>query len=147
MYEGTSGINGRLAQRKGLTNGVLLVDDDPDIVTAMRLSLEPELKKGPNPYEILSANNGRSALEVFAEKRPRIMVLDIMLPQLSGFLVMERLRQSVAKDEQPKIFVITGNSGRRIRQYAETLGVNPKDYFIKPFKMEGLVERVREYAV
>lgn len=110
---------------------ILIVDDDPDIVTAISSELE-HLKA-----EIRSASDGNTAVSLAEQISPDLVILDIMLPQKSGFLVLEKLR-TMADGQRPRVIMITGNQGRRHKQYAEALGVD--EYLNKPFRMERLIE-------
>ena len=109
---------------------ILVVDDDPDLVTAITTSL------AETGATVEQANDGNKALEMAEASHPDLVVLDIMLPQKSGFLVLEGLKQM--GDNRPRVIMITGNQGRRHRQYAEALGVD--EYLNKPFRMERLLE-------
>ena len=111
---------------------ILLVDDDNEIVESMRTVLE---SKG---YRIMVARDGNSGLTVAERENPDLIVLDMMMPKKSGFLVLEKLK-SRPGGLIPTI-MITGNEGSRHRAYAEMLGV--KDYIRKPFAMEKLVRAV-----
>lgn len=111
---------------------VLVVDDDPDIVTAIVAALSDT---GVN---VETANDGATAVEIAEKKDPDLVILDIMLPQKSGFLVLERLRKGKPAGSKPHVIMITGNQGKRHKQYAESLGVD--DYLNKPFRMERLME-------
>ena len=111
---------------------ILVVDDDPDIVTAISTVLSDM------GATVDSAGDGNTAVSLAEEKEPDLVILDIMLPQKSGFLVLEKLRQKRPRSEGPRIIMITGNEGRRHRQYAETLGVD--EYITKPFRMDRLRE-------
>lgn len=111
---------------------ILVVDDDPDIVTAIRASL---IDTGAT---IETASDGNAAVSKAEQTQPDLVILDIMLPQKSGFLVLERLRQGKPRGAKPRVIMITGNEGRRHRQYAEALGVD--EYLNKPFRMERLLE-------
>lgn len=111
---------------------ILLVDDDHEIIESMRAILE---NKG---YRILVARDGNSGLMVAERENPDLLVLDMMMPKKSGFLVLEKLR-SRPGGLIPTI-MITGNEGSRHRAYAEMLGV--RDYIRKPFAMEKLVRAV-----
>jgi len=111
---------------------ILLVDDDHEIVDSMRTILE---NKG---YRILVARDGNSGLMVAERENPDLLILDMMMPKKSGFLVLEKLR-SRPGGMIPTI-MITGNEGSRHRAYAEMLGV--RDYIRKPFAMEKLVRSV-----
>src|SRR5262245_28058757 len=111
---------------------ILLVDDDHEIIESMRTVLE---NKG---YRILVARDGNSGLMVAERENPDLLVLDMMMPKKSGFLVLEKLK-SRPGGLIPTI-MITGNEGSRHRAYAEMLGV--RDYIRKPFAMEKLVRSV-----
>jgi two-component system OmpR family response regulator len=118
------------ASLKGKT--ILVVDDDPDIITAITASL------ADSGATIETAADGNAAVAAAEQRSPDLVILDIMLPQKSGFLVLERLRQGRKRGEKPYVIMITGNQGRRHKQYAEALGVN--EYLNKPFRMEKLIE-------
>ena len=115
---------------------ILLVDDDRDIVTAMKAALED---LGP---EIVSAADGNEAVELNEQHNPDLVVLDMMLPKRSGFLVMDKLRKGKKPGEPPRVIMITANLGSRHKTYAESLGVEV--YLNKPFRMERLVEAVKK---
>ncbi|MBK9128333.1 MAG: response regulator [Phycisphaerales bacterium] len=111
---------------------ILVVDDDPDILTAITVGL------AETGATIETATDGSTAVSLAEKSSPDLVILDIMLPQKSGFLVLERLRQMKPRAEGPRVIMITGNQGKRHKQYAEALGVD--DYLNKPFRMERLVE-------
>jgi DNA-binding response OmpR family regulator len=111
---------------------ILLVDDDHEIIESMRTILE---NKG---YRILVARDGNSGLMVAERENPDLLILDMMMPKKSGFLVLEKLK-SRPGGLIPTI-MITGNEGSRHRAYAEMLGV--RDYIRKPFAMEKLVRSI-----
>ena len=113
---------------------ILLVDDDSDILDSMRTILE---NKG---YRILVARDGNAGLTVAERDSPDLIVLDMMMPKKSGFLVLEKLK-SRPGGLIPTI-MITGNEGSRHRAYAEMLGV--RDYIRKPFALEKLVKSVEK---
>jgi DNA-binding response OmpR family regulator len=111
---------------------ILVVDDDPDILTAITTGLSD------TGADVQTARDGNSAVTMVESGEFDLVILDIMLPQKSGFLVLEKLRQGKPRSEGPKVVMITGNQGQRHRQYAEALGVD--DYLNKPFRMERLLE-------
>ena len=111
---------------------VLLVDDDIDIIESMRTVLEA---KG---YRVMVARDGNAGLTVAERESPDLIILDMMMPKKSGFLVLEKLKGRPG-GLIPTI-MITGNEGSRHRAYAEMLGV--RDYIRKPFAMEKLVRSV-----
>ena len=115
-----------------LQKSILLVDDDSEIVESMRTVLE---SKG---YRIMVARDGNAGLTVAERENPDLIILDMMMPKKSGFLVLEKLK-SRPGGLIPTI-MITGNEGSRHRAYAEMLGV--RDYIRKPFAMEKLVRAI-----
>jgi DNA-binding response OmpR family regulator len=114
---------------------ILLVDDDQEIVESMRLALQA---KG---YEIQVARDGNQGLAMAERETPDLVILDMMMPKRSGFLVIEKLRRS-SNDAvvRQKIIMITANEGSRHKAYAEMLGVD--DYIRKPFAMDRLMDSV-----
>ena len=111
---------------------ILLVDDDPEIVESMRTVLE---SRG---YEILVARDGNQGLVMAEGEEPDLVVLDMMMPKRSGFLVLEKLRRS--RPDPMRVIMITANEGSRHKAYAEMLGVD--DYIRKPFAMDRLLDSV-----
>ena len=114
------------------TKRILLVDDDFEIVESMKLALEA---KG---YQILIARDGNQGLAMAERADPDLVILDMMMPKRSGFLVLERLRRT--RRIPIRVIMITANEGSRHRAYAEMLGVD--DYIRKPFAMDRLMESV-----
>ena len=114
------------------TKRILLVDDDPEIVDSMRTLLE---SRG---YQILVARDGNQGLAIAETEGPDLIVLDMMMPKRSGFLVLEKLRRS--HPNPVRVIMITANEGSRHKAYAEMLGVD--DYIRKPFAMDRLLESV-----
>ena len=112
---------------------VLLVDDDAEIIESMRTVLE---SKG---YEILVARDGNQGLLMAERDTPDLVVLDMMMPKRSGFLVLEKLRRS--HPVPVRVIMITANEGSRHKAYAEMLGVD--DYIRKPFPMDRLLDSVQ----
>ena len=88
--------------------------------------------------EVSTAFDGNQGIAYAETKTPDLMILDLMMPRRSGFLVLERLRQN--SETQMPIIMITGNEGMRHRKYAELLGVD--DYIQKPFTMDRLLQAV-----
>lgn len=115
---------------------VLIVDDDRDILAAMDVAL------GDLGATILTAGDGNTAVRLAEEEEPDLVVLDMMLPKRSGFLVMEKIKRGKEKDDPPRVIMITANMGTRHKLYAESLGVDR--YMNKPFRMERLTEAVIE---
>ena len=116
---------------------ILLVDDDAEIVESLRFALS---KRG---YEILVARDGNQGLSMAERESPDLVILDMMMPKRSGFLVLEKLRRTHVVPV--RVIMITANEGSRHKAYAEMLGVD--DYIRKPFSMDrllGSVDRLLE---
>lgn len=111
---------------------VLLVDDDSEIVDSMQTVLE---SRG---YQVMVARDGNQGLAMAEQEGPDLVILDMMMPKRSGFLVLERLRRS--HSVPLRVIMITANEGSRHKAYAEMLGVD--DYIRKPFAMDRLLESV-----
>jgi DNA-binding response OmpR family regulator len=108
---------------------ILLVDDDAEIIDTMRTVFEGR------GHRVLVARDGNAGLAVAEREDPDLIVLDMMMPKKSGFLVLEKLKTRPG-GLIPTI-MITANEGSRHRAYAEMLGV--RDYIRKPFAIEKLV--------
>ncbi len=107
---------------------VLIVDDDEDILGSIDLAMRSE---GASTSLV---TDGNAAIEAADADRPDAVVLDMMLPKRSGFLVLEKLKQW---PKPPIVVMITANQGKRHVAYAETLGVDA--YLVKPVPLERLV--------
>jgi DNA-binding response OmpR family regulator len=110
---------------------ILLVDDDNDVLVSMQAAFEP------TGAIIDMAANGNKAVELAEKNQPDLVILDMMLPGRSGFLVLEKIKAKKPRNAKPFVIMITGNPGRRHQMYAETLGVS--EYFTKPVKLEKLL--------
>ena len=113
---------------------ILVVDDDRDILAAIEGMLSDM------GATVVTAGDGNSALTQAEESDPDVVVLDMMLPKRSGFLVMEKLKRGKQPTDRPRVIMITGNQGIRHKSYAESLGVSA--YLNKPFRMDKLVSTV-----
>ena len=111
---------------------VLIIDDDPEISESIKYALTS------NGFEVSVARDGNQGLAFAETQNPDLVILDMMMPKRSGFLVLERMRQ-VSKNPVP-VIMITGNEGSRHQEYAELLGVD--DYIHKPFTMDRLLGSV-----
>jgi len=110
---------------------ILVVDDDPKIVELVRMYLERER------YRVVTAADGRAALRAIEEHRPRLVVLDLMLPGLDGLAVVREAR--TLGDTPILVLSARGSTGDRIVGLSE----GADDYLPKPFSPAELVVRVR----
>ncbi len=131
-YQETSmPVSKKSSQNEGKLH-VLIVDDDREIAESLRYALTNE------GFQVSVAPDGNQGVAYVEAKKPDLVILDMMMPRRSGFLVLERLRQVF--EEPVKVIMITGNEGTRHREYAELLGVN--DYIHKPFTIDRLLASV-----
>lgn len=114
-----------------MSTKVLIVEDDPHIL----LGLEEVLKS--DGFEVAVCNRGDQALEAVAKHKPTLIVLDIMLPGLSGYDVCKRLRS--AKNSTP-ILMLTAKSQELDKVVGLELGAD--DYVTKPFGVKELLARI-----
>ena len=111
---------------------ILVVDDDQECVEAIRVALQ---SRG---YQVEVARDGNQALQMTELVNPDLLILDMMMPQRSGFLVLENIRRN--RPDPLPVIMITANEGSRHKAYAEMLGVH--DYLRKPFSIDKLMESV-----
>ncbi|MBT8484136.1 MAG: response regulator [Phycisphaerales bacterium] len=112
---------------------VLIVDDDEDILGSIDLVMRAE------GAETTTVTDGNAAVSFIHSTRPDVVVLDMMLPKRSGFLVLEKIK---SEPDAPVIVMITANQGKRHMAYAKTLGVDA--YLTKPVSLQRLVDTVVE---
>ena len=112
---------------------ILIVDDDYELSDGLRAVLE---RQG---YRVFQARDGQQGKQVIYQQRPDLVILDMMMPRMGGYPVLEHFRD---KTDAPPIIMITANEGSRHKAYAEYLGVI--DYIRKPFAMERLLEAVEK---
>ena len=88
---------------------------------------------------VIQAHDGQQGKQAIYNQRPDLVILDMMMPRMGGYPVLEHFR---GKTDAPPIIMITANEGSRHKAYAEYLGVI--DYIRKPFAMERLLEAVNK---
>ncbi len=112
---------------------VLVVDDEPNIL----LSLEFLMQQAG--YNVVTAGDAERAVELIAEHCPDLILLDISLPGMSGFDLLEQLRQQTGTRNLP-VIMLTAHGREVEREKGMALGAN--DYITKPFSTRDLVSRV-----
>src|SRR3954453_22805936 len=110
---------------------VLVVDDEPNIVDVISMALRFQ------GFEVASAGTGSDALAAVESFRPQVMILDVMLPDMEGFEVAERL--GAERTHVPIIFLTARDAGE---DKLRGLTSGGDDYVTKPFSVEGLVARL-----
>jgi DNA-binding response OmpR family regulator len=117
-------------------NKVLIVDDDPDIVTAIKFSLELEGLK------TVAAYDGEQALEAVKQETPDVIVLDGMLPEINGYKIARLLKFDEEHRNTP-ILMVTARAQQDDMKLGRETGVD--EYITKPFDMGDLVAMVKRY--
>jgi CheY-like chemotaxis protein len=112
---------------------VLVVDDEPDVLLLCRLNLQ---QRG---HELLEAADGSTALEIARDRHPDVIVLDLMLPGISGYDVLEALQRDAETTDIP-VLVLTAKSLRADRERSHGLGASA--FLTKPFLPNELCEMV-----
>lgn len=114
---------------------ILLVDDEPDIVDLLQMRL---VAAG---FEVVTAADGKEALNSARTLNPDLIILDLMLPTMDGFVV-SRLLKFDARHKHIPIIMLTAKAGEAMRMTGEQVGVDA--YFNKPFDTVQLIAKVRE---
>jgi two-component system, OmpR family, phosphate regulon response regulator PhoB len=113
---------------------ILVVDDEPDIIALVAYHL------ARSGYRVSTASTGAEALQAARDEQPALVVLDLMLPELSGFQVLERIRADKTLADTP-VLMLTARREEPDRVQGLSLGAD--DYLVKPFSPQELVLRVR----
>lgn len=116
---------------KGLK--ILVVDDDGEVRAAIDNALQAE------GALTQTCGDGNSAVRICEMDPPQLVVLDMMLPKRSGFLVLEKIKTF---KKPPRVIMVTANEGKRHQQYAEALGVD--GYLLKPVRLERLITLAKD---
>lgn len=114
---------------------VLVVDDDNLILIAMRELL------GPMEYEVVTALSGAEALKAVSETKFDLLILDIVMPEMDGFQLCEKIRQTDSHKETP-IIMLTAKSSDEDRRKGMEVGANL--FLPKPFSPERLLAIIAE---
>ena len=113
---------------------ILIIDDDVAINELIKVNLELQ------GYEVIQAYNGTEGFALVKQEAPSLVILDVMMPEVDGFTVAQRIRQNQELSEIP-IIMLTALSQLNDKVNGFNLGVD--DYLTKPFEIEELLVRVR----
>lgn len=111
---------------------ILLVEDEEHLLEGIKLNLELE------GYEVVALTSGIKALDTFRNERFNLIILDVMLPEMDGFQVCERIR--LENKQIPILFLTAKNAGQDV---VTGLKKGGDDYLTKPFNLEELLLRVQ----
>ncbi len=114
-----------------MSHKILVVDDEQTLLNTVRAYLEKE------GYAVQTAVDGRTALHIFRDFQPDLMVLDIMLPEIDGLELLRQIRQS----SDVYVIMLTARADETDKIVGLTLGAD--DYVTKPFSPRELVARVK----
>jgi two-component system response regulator MprA len=115
-----------------LSSLVMVIDDDEKITSLIRRSLVFE------GYSVIAASNGNEGLKLLLTQEPELIILDVMMPQLNGWEILQRLRDG---GMTTPVMMLTAKDGVGDRVKGLDLGAD--DYLVKPFALEELLARVR----
>ena len=124
-----------MIDQTALRTSVLVVDDEPQVVWVLQFSLEAE------GYTTYAARDGRQALTAIAEHHPKLMLLDLMMPTLDGWSVLEEMMQ-LPREERPRVVVVSAMANLRDRAKAAELGADA--FMPKPFNVDDLLGVLQE---
>ena len=110
---------------------ILIVDDDQDVLDGIDLALRSE------GAQTRTASDGNEAIARWRSSATEVVVLDMMLPKRSGFLVLEEL---IGDPAPPIVVMVTANEGKRHMDYAKSMGVHA--YLNKPVPLETLIQTI-----
>ena len=116
---------------------VLVIDDEVDFVDAVRMRLEAQ------GYNVIGAYNGRDGVEKARKYSPRVILLDLVMPNINGFEALSQLKADARTSFIP-VIIITAQSDIEYAFDAGKLGA--ADYIVKPVGMDGLLELVNKHT-
>ena len=115
---------------------VLVIDDDADVRRLLQAALE---KQG---FQVETAGDGESGLAQAGERSPGLILLDLTMPGMDGFAVLQALKESPVTAEIP-VIAMTGSPGLKTTARARVLALGASDFVAKPFDLQMLVEEIR----
>lgn len=120
--------------RESAAKKILIVDDEPDIIEFLQYNLRKE------GYDVVTANDGRQAIEVAEKTKPHLIILDIMMPELDGVETCRILRSRKEFAQTPVAFLTA-----RDEDFSQitALDVGGDDYITKPIKPRVLISRIQ----
>jgi len=119
-----------MVEQGSVGTSVLVVDDEPQVVWVLQFSLEAE------GYTTFAARDGLQAINAIAEHHPQLMVLDIMMPTMDGWSVLEEMMR-LPREERPRVIVVSALSNLRDRAKAAEMGADA--FMPKPFNVDDLL--------
>ncbi len=114
---------------------VLLIEDEPNIIEAIRFILSRD------GWRVDTHSDGQTAIEAVRRRAPDLIILDVMLPNRSGYDILQELRKTEATKDVP-VLMLTARGQKKARKLAERLGASR--FMTKPFSNNEILTTVRE---
>lgn len=118
-----------------MTATILIADDEPNILISLEFLMKRE------GFTVLLARDGQEALDLLRRERPRLVLLDVMMPKKTGFEVCQEVRQD---DALKDILILMLTAKGRETDVVKGLALGANAYMTKPFSTRELVQKVRE---
>ena len=114
---------------------ILIVEDEPEIRATVRLRFQK------NDYEVVTACNGVEGFDKALSERPDIILLDVMMPQMTGIEMLEKLRKTPEGWDVPVIMLTASSDSSDIKR---AMASNIEDYIVKPFDLGDVMKKVKK---
>jgi len=117
---------------------IMIVDDNPDIILSIKNGLEDSVD-----YKVIGAESGENCLKILETEMPDLILLDIMMPEMSGWETYDRIKENETWRKIPLVF-LTARTDKISRDAGGFLG---EDYIEKPFEINnvmGIIDRILE---
>lgn len=116
---------------------VLIVDDEPDILDALKSTLERRQE-----FKVTIAKDGEEALQVLEKESPDLILLDLVMPKISGDELLKLIRKNLKTMDTP---VIISTVRRETSSLVNLLNLGATDYLMKPYNIQELTEAINRY--
>ncbi len=113
---------------------ILIIDDEKDFCHFMRMNLE-----STNKYKIFVSTNARSGIKTAIRKKPDLVLLDIMMPNISGFEVLQKLKENINTTSIPVIMLTALSDDESVEK---AMSLYSQEYIVKPVEMDSLVSKI-----
>jgi len=114
---------------------ILVVDDEPHVIRSLTFVLEKE------GYNVSSATNGKEAMTKIQESKPRLMLLDVMMPKKNGYEVCQEVKNNSSLSDI-HIIMLTAKGQEADREKGMSAGAD--EFMTKPFSLKAVVDKVKE---
>lgn len=118
-----------------MKNKILIVDDEPNIVMTLEYAFK---KKG---FEVFIARDGSEALDILKNNIPKIVLLDIMMPNVDGYQTLKYIKETKSLEAMKVVFLTAKNKALDIEK---GLSLGADKYLIKPFSVKKIVSEIME---